>query len=354
MRALAPALALVLLAGCLAPAATPAPEEVAAATVKPDARGFALSLVPVDPLAAAPSLAAPPAWASGDWWRYKVTEEIIEREPYEVTIVVAGAEGDHWLVGMPADAFVSDALILHLPGVGEVSRADGSYIVHGEVFHPLQFPLDEGDSWETSFEGQPASAKVASVQGTTAVVEIDGVFPMTVEYDALVGAPTKIAAEGYALLELVGSGRGFVGEVSLPHGHALDLRYRIGPAVGPGPAPALPVERFEIGEEYDRLALALLVIPIPAPGGTLPGNGGVYREKATGPDGTVYELQVLPTQSGAFHLASFDVKAPAGPWTLEHLAGGAGIVGAELVYYHEYHVTLPEGTVSSPESGHAH
>ncbi|HLE97429.1 MAG TPA: hypothetical protein VI997_08680, partial [Candidatus Thermoplasmatota archaeon] len=318
--------------------------------VEPDARGFALSLVPVDPLAAAPSLDAPPAWASGDWWTYHVTDELAGSDGFDVTLVVAGVEGDHWLVGMPGGAFAHDAYILHLPGIGEVGREDLGWIVHGERFAPVQFPLTEGDAWDTSFEGVPAAAKVASVDGTLATVEIDGVFPMLVTYDATVGAVTKYAVEGYATVELTASGRGFEGVVTVPHGHALELRYRIGGALGPGNAPGAPLDMFEVPEEYDRMALALIQSSVQQS----PVTAGAFYERATSPSGDAYELRVLPADGPGFHFVTFDVPEPAGEWRFEHVAGGAGIVGAEMVFFHQYDVTLPEGTVSSPESGHEH
>ena len=107
------------------------------------------------------SLAEAPSWRSGEWWRIRLTD--FTGDTFEVTRVVAGVEGDDYLVGMPATEWINDFMVLHIPGFGEVAREDLSYETHDVRYEPLRFPLTQGAKWATAFEGQPMSAEVKTV-----------------------------------------------------------------------------------------------------------------------------------------------------------------------------------------------
>ena len=79
---------------------------------------------------------------------------------------------------------------------------------------------------------------------------------------------------------------------------------------------------------------------------------GYYEEKATAPNGTVYDLVMLPNEVGTKSVF-VGTGDPTGTWTLDHTAAGPGLVLAEGIGYHSIDVTLPSGcVVNSVNSGH--
>jgi hypothetical protein len=305
------------------------------------------------------TLAEAPRWRLGEWWTYRIRDQFTGNT-FEVTRIVAGTMGQDYLVGFPVDAFSNDALVLHLPGVGDVAQADLSFEVHDARFHPLRFPLEAGDSWTTQFEGRNGTMLVESTSGGSAVLAGSGQgWGMNLTYDAEAGDLVRLSYPGYMDLELVAHGYGHQGDVRVPHAH--DLVFFHGRVAGPlglglEPRTDQPItEEVVVPEGYDRLSFALIagnvLLGATPQGEPLPASG-VYRERATSPDGTVYELVVLPSDP-ALRVTFHGSDAPAGTWQLEHAALGPGLAFIEGIGYHSIDVRLPEGcTLPGPNSGH--
>src|ERR1051325_8751935 len=162
MRAALVLVAVLLLAGCVQP--DPEAQSVTVANATPS-DGLALEALPAGapPATQAPaSLDAPPQWRGGEWWTIKVTDAF-DGKSWEATRVVAGKEGDAYLVGMPRDAFSNEQMVIHLPGYGQVSSSSLGFDVHNCPFEPLRFPLADGKEWDTKFECRDFHAQ-ATVQ----------------------------------------------------------------------------------------------------------------------------------------------------------------------------------------------
>ena len=348
MRSLPLLLAALLLGGCVATEA-PAPSAASPGPVAP-AASRSIVVEPAPPRAEGDvrGLAEPPRWESGEWWRVRVTERM-SGQTFEVTRVVAGIEGDDYLVGMPQDAFVDAAMVLHLPGFGQVGRSDLGYEIHDSRFSPLRFPLVEGATWETEFEGDAMTATVLWARGNAAEVEIAGEGGhILLTYDATIGEARRLVVDGYLEYDVVAHGRGHTGIVTVPHMHDVVFNtFRFaGALMGMQPAP--PVERIAIDDAYDRVSFAFLAGAFIPDGRTL--TAGVFRERATAPDGTSFELLLTPADRPGEHIAFFGHAAPGGEWLFEHLPLGGGYVVAEGIAYHVYDVELPSGRLLE----HAH
>lgn len=294
--------------------------------------------------AATPTLAAPPAWRVGEWWDVKVTDAF-DRETHEAKRVVAGMEGDRYLVGMPKDAFSNELMVLHLPGFGEVAKSTLGYSVHDAPFEPVRFPLVDGLRWETAFEGIAFHA-VASV-GSPTLAEIDmtsaGGGHIHLTYDAAVGDVTRVVFDGYATLEVTGHGYGYAGVVTVPRmAHLAFAEARTGPVLSSTQQPASPLQTVQVDDAYDRISFVLLagsLLPLVEPGAP-DQAAGYYDDLATGPDGARYDLQVFPTDTGlkaAYHM----VDKPGGAWAFRQVVGGPGIAVAEGIAYRVENVELP-------------
>ena len=360
MRVLLAALVVALLAGCAQPepaasVASPSPTGPAPAPVLGHASGLTLE----PPAAGERTLAEAPRWRLGEWWRYRVHDFLTGNE-FEVTRVVAGTMGADYLVGFPVESFSNDALVLHLPGVGDVAQADLSFEVHDARFHPFRFPLVAGDSWETQWEGRNGTMLVESAADGQAVLSGAGNgWGMNVTYDAQTGELVRLHAPAYVELELAEHGYGYRGDVRVPHAHDLVFfNGRVAGTLGPNldPQTDAPVsEEVEVPQGYDRLAFALILGNIllgNAPDGTPLPAAGVYRERATAPDGAVFELVALPNDP-TLKISFHGHDAPAGTWQLEHAAAGPGLAFIEGIGYHSIDTRLPEGCVlPGPNAGH--
>ncbi len=301
----------------------------------------------VDREAAEPT--APPTWAVGEWWRYEYVDTLFAQQ-WEVTLVVAGWDGESYLVGQPLESFEDRGLIMHLPHAGEINPATLGFLTHGVPFEPLQFPLVPGDSWSTHIHGGVAlDAVVDDVQGPVATVELAGAMPMTITYDATVGTITHVDMGSNGHYTLLDHGFGYEGKVRVPaaqelsfcHGRAVvvaAMRMCSLPLLPPDPAP--PVEILPVTSDLDRLSLGLMVFDmVPSPAGT-----GSYAIHLTAPDGSMYEsvaTSPLPTAVGAF----YGVESPVGDWLMVAAAAGAGAIMAEGIGYQVLDVNMPSGCI---------
>lgn len=309
------------------------------------------------------SLAAAPQWRLGEYWEYSITDEF-SGETTTASRIVAGTDGSNYLVGFPIEAFKPEVLVLHMPGYGDIAQSNLGYETHDVQFTPLSFPLRAGDTWKTSFEGQPGNAIVESVSGDTAVLSWQGPgFNMTATYDAQAGEVVKLQYPGYMHYEVTKHGYHYTGLVRVPHAHDLIFQNgRIGPVTDPRdplvpPQPRSTQDKVEVQPGYDHLAFVLMaanVVPFVA--GPLSSQqtpaAGYYEEKATAPNGTAYDVVMLPQETGtkSIFVGSGD---PTGTWTLDHTVGGPGLVLAEGIGYHSIDVTLPSGcVVVSANAGH--
>ena len=363
MRPRVLALLLVLaLAGCAAPpAAEPPAANDTPEQTRPEPVFGQVDAGPAAPPDANATLLAPPRLVAGEWWRIRF--ESPYTEPTEFLRVVARVEPDgSYVMGMPHEGWWKEAVIFHSPGLSDVA-ADLSYAAHDVPFVPLRFPLTENATWETAWESEDARlvATVEPVDATSADVVFTGAVcgitqflgacgdpepaeVMRLRYDATMHEVVRFEGPGMTW-EVVEHGYGFQGWVTVPRAEDLVfLHGRFGPFLdlAGSPAPS-PTDTVEVSGGYNRVSFILGA-------GGLPPGSGAFRETATAPDGTVYELATLPGE-GAYRALFLEHASPDGTWTFEHVAGGGGLVMAEGVAYHQYDIRLPDGAM---RTDHAH
>ncbi|MBI4394177.1 MAG: hypothetical protein HY556_10365 [Euryarchaeota archaeon] len=324
----------MLLAGCATPTG---PSDVATTSFDVDTQGTDESRPEApDVPDEVPSTASPPVFRVGDWWRIRVTDVFGGR--YETTRVVAAVMDSHYMVGSPEKEFSDELLVLHLPGLGEVSQSDLSFDMHDAPFHPLKFPLTLGDTWKTAFEARPVDAEVISVSATTAEVEFTGAsdhFVLT--YDAAAGEVTRFQHETYAEFQVIARGHGFQGKVAVPYAQDLIFQHgRLGGALNRENGPAAPVDTISVRAGYDRASFVLIF----AIAGPSPIAIGYMGEKVTAPDGTVFEASMATPEPGPFKVVTKAHDKVAGDWQLQHVVVGPGFAGAEGIAYKVLKVEL--------------
>ncbi|HUR61026.1 MAG TPA: hypothetical protein VM286_01510 [Candidatus Thermoplasmatota archaeon] len=342
--------AVLLLAGCATKVDTPS---TTTAQKQLDEGVDRLDL-PVLPRAAPPAgertLGKAPQWRLGEYWQYHLVDGFTGTT-YEFTRIVAGTDGPNYLVGFPAEAFWNDILVLHIPGFGDVAQADLSFDTHNVNFAPTRFPLTETTTWATAFEGRPGNVTAEPhPDGTATLTGAGAGWGFTATYDAEAGEITKMDYPGYAKYEVTKHGFGYTGVVRVPHAHELVFQHgRIAgvlninaPLAQPKPESSV-TETVQVEPGFDHLAFVIIV-------GNAVGAaaaGGYYDEKVVSPNGTAFELTMLPNEmtTNGLKLAFFGTGDPTGPWTLTHTAAGPGLTMAEGIGYHSIDVQLPSGCV---------
>ncbi len=294
------------------------------------------------------SLQTAPEWQVGEWWTIKMTSPLIG---YDVTWtrVVAGTEGSDYLLGQPKDEWAKEALLFHVPGLGEVAQDDLSYEVHDARFHVADFPLTDGKEWDTEFEGNPVTAQVTTNPDGTAEIWYCCGANITATYDPALGVLSSFEAEGLITYEVVDHGFGYEGIVTVPHGHDLVfVNGRIASVIDLNMQPAPPVEEVEISSDYQRVTFAGIV------GDVVSGApaGGAYREVATSPNGTTFETTRLPVEGAGLTVNVFETTEVGGTWSFEHEAAGPGIAFTEGIAYHVFDIELPQGQLQGDHSEH--
>ena len=356
MPRLAPVLAALLLAGCLAedpaPAAQPAPAAPAVLVdaSRPDTAFGDVATGPAAAPDANATLDAPPRLVAGEWWRLRFESPLAEDGAVEVVRVVAEVHPDGYVIGMPHEGWYKELISMHSPALGDVGL-DLSYATHNEVFQPVKFPLEEGAAWTTTFATTTFEAAVESVEGTRATVKLtpvaepspfDPVFalfgfasvPMTLVYDAALHEVAYFDS-GIGTYEVVGHGYGYEGWVTIPRGAHTAIDYgTLGPASPDNPA---PTRTLEVSGGYNRLTMMEGVFPL---------GPGAYRLRTVAPDGTE---QVTQT-TGAPTLRFYEVADPDGAWTLEDVIVGPGAAYHMGIAYHQYDIRLPDGAKRSDHS----
>jgi hypothetical protein len=307
---------------------------------------------PVENQTAAPirnTLEAPPQWRQAEWWKIKLKDPT--GATWETTRVVAGQENDDYLIGMPGDAFSDELMTIHLPGFGQVSKKDLSYEVHNVRFEPLRFPLTEGATWETAFEGSKVKAVVHAVNETRARVQMDGpTHHINATYDSTIGEIVEYRQKGYADYDVVAHGYEYSRLVTVPHMFKLVFQYaRIGPVLNAALGPQQPSDTAKLDTGFDRVSFVLLFAAVAGP------TAGYYDVKATAPGNKAYQLTVKPGDP-ALVIKTFAQDFPGGDWKFDFVTGGPGILVAEGVAYHVYDIEMPGGRIlpSTGEHHHGH
>lgn len=310
-------------AGCVG---SPAGDDGAAA---PAAAG-ADELPEAAPAPGERTLEEPPTLREGEWWTVELSSDVYGVDA-EATVVVAGVDGDRYMVGMPSEDFVHEAMILHLPALGPVHRDTLGYESHDRLHEPLKFPLEEGQGWSTEWYTGLLDAEVVDVSNGTARVEHVGENTrINLTHEAGLGLPKRAEIPGYGSYEVTDHGYGYEGEVTVPWNHdVIFLNGRLGPAANLSLAPAPPVEEVEVEGPYDGASIALLL------GNALvDGPPGAYRVAADAPTGSSYEAAFVPQPGGEqLHMVPHGTGDPTGTWTMEYEAAGPGVAAVEGLGY---------------------
>ncbi len=305
-------------------------------------------------------LQEPPQWEPGDWWSIEIDAPLIG-DPFTITRVVTGTENDNYLVGMPKDDWDERALILHVPGFGEVRQNDLSFEVHDIRFHPTQFPLTNDTTWTTHYEtgnanedeSTPIEATVAPHEDGTADITFCCEVTIEATYDPELKALSSFNLNnGFVTYNVIDHGTDYEGIVTVPHQH--DLIFIHGRAAGlldlATFEPAPPIEEIHIQEDYyDRVSFMQIAGPL---GVVDQPASSHYIERATAPDGTVFETTNPPTET-EFTVTFQEHEAVGGTWTLEHIAPGPGMVFTEGIAYHVFDVSMPTGELLTGHDHHA-
>lgn len=279
----------------------------------------------------------PPVFHVGQWWQYRFDHDLTGISRL-VTLVAAGAEGDELLVGMPVDAFDDAVLVTHMPPVGTVGRGDWGYDVGGVRFIPLEFPLYEGKSWETSWQS-PAEVLVAvvkDVDGQTATIEMVGpTRTATLTYDARTGAIREFDMRGYGGYEMLDYGYGYAGEIAVPSLAAPVFRESRVQALLDGDSnPAAPVATIHVDGPYDHISVLMMAGP------QLQRLPGAYRLEAVAPDGEPFVMTSAPPESGTLRWRIFHHDAVVGDWDVSWVVVGHGFGLFEGTAYDARHFLL--------------
>src|SRR5688500_17208699 len=139
-----------------------------------DVLALAQPTMPRDPPAAGErTLQEAPQWRLGEWWIYTMTDGFTGGT-YDFTRVVAGEDraAGNYLVGFPVEEFSNDVMLFHVPGFGDVAQSNLAYETHDAYFQMLDFPLEDGKSWQAEFEGTGLGTAMVSVGNGVADIEL--------------------------------------------------------------------------------------------------------------------------------------------------------------------------------------
>jgi hypothetical protein len=184
-----------------------------------------------------------PEWTLGDWWTW--TSPQIDG-PY--TSVVAGDEGGDWLMATDHDSIAWFDARFDIASLGQVRKTDLAGSQGSTRVEFFQFPLTQGRSWTTTWDGLTMAIKVLSVADGVASLEAKrpdgtlyalytyrdnhGYFGQMTYYDA---AGSEVGFEA----QVAGSGSGFNRElVRWTYTTELEMS---GPIAGAGFGQNLPV-----------------------------------------------------------------------------------------------------------------
>ncbi len=297
--------------------------------------------------------AAAPRLVPGEWWRVQF-DSYLSSEVVEVVRVVAHADEDGYIVGMPHSGWLKEAISFHSPAFGDVSL-DLSYNTHNERFEPVRFPMAVGDTWETSFATQPMRAEVTAANDKTATIHFapiiesaptDPVFAllgfasggtMELVYDAEQHEIVRMSSD-IGTWRVVEHGYGYEGWVTVPRGEDTVIDYG---TFGPVSESHSPVARtFEVEGGFNRLTMMHFV-------GSADNIPGTFRIRDVDPEGNEFLTEMTGT---GLSIQFYESNSPDGTWTVEDLNGGVGFTYSMGIAYHQYDIHLPSGNRRSDHS----
>lgn len=334
------------LAGCSSPDETPAQHEGPDLQVG-DRPTESFGDVETGP-AVGPDLdattAAAPRLVEGEWWRVRFHDYLGE-DTVEVVRVVANVSDEGYLMGMPHEGWLKEAISFHSPAFGDVAF-DLSYNTHNVRFEPVRFPLTAGQTWETSFATAPFVATVESADEHTAEIVLDPVpsdDPMTPVFDALFGPAGGMRltydARQHEIVrmesqigtwEVVEHGYGFEGWVTIPRGEDTVIDYgTFGPPADGDTGP----DEVHVDGGFNRLTMMHAIFgPDDVP--------GIYEVRDVDPEGNA---MVTEYQGAGMHIEFYETNAVDGTWETSSTAAGAGATYHMGIAYFQYDIHLPSG-----------
>ncbi len=289
---------------------------------------------------------APPRLVPGEWWRVQF-DSYLSTETVEVVRVVAHADEDGYIVGMPHEGWLKEAISFHSPAFGDVNL-DLSYNTHNARFEPVRFPMATGDTWETSFATTPMQAEVIEATDDMATVHFtpiseaqatDPLFAllgfagggeMELVYDAKQHEVVSMTSD-IGTWRVVEHGYGYEGWVTVPRGEDTVIDYgTFGPASdGHSPLP----QTIEVDGGFNRLTMMHVV-------GSADNVPGTFRIRDMDPEGAEFVTEMTGT---GLSIKFFESNSPDGTWTVEDLNGGVGFTYSMGIAYHQYDIELPSG-----------
>ncbi len=294
-----------------------------------------------------------PRLIEGEWWRIQYESFAVD-ELVEVVRVVANATDEGYIMGMPHEGWLKEAISFHSPSFGNVNL-DLSYNTHNERFAPVVFPLEEGATWETTFAATPFTAVVESADQYTATIRFDPAesddpmnplfdiaglssTPMTLVYDArqheIVSMESPLGT--WTVIE---HGYDYEGWVTVPHGEDTAIDYG---TFGPASEQHDVRERtLDVEGDFNRMTMMHFV-------GSLGDAPAYVSLKHITPDGETWQTEMT---GAGFEIAFFETNQPNGRWTVQDTAGGAAFTYSMGIAYLQYDILLPEQTRRS-DHGH--
>jgi DNA-binding transcriptional ArsR family regulator len=262
-----------------------------------------------------------PEWNVGDWWIVEVRDAPGLR-PVTLRLVVSAIDKGDYFVGVEEGDSYLEVLTFHFPFIGRVASSDLSYEVHNQPFYPLQFPMTEGDTWQTRFNDLFLTAKVWSVNGKQAEIQYlsQGLVVAKATYDADAKTITSWVLEGHGRLEVKQYGDEFSCVVEYPPRHELlFVDYAMGSTVlpvSPGEPKSIVVERV-----FERAAIVLVA----------GGAEGLFSSVVMPPDGRTHAVNVYPHDAERWRIDLVETNEPMGSWKVDSIAGNQGFALSEAI-----------------------
>jgi hypothetical protein len=291
------------------------------------------------------TLEEPPRWTIGQWWDVRVTSAF-GGDQLEARLSVAGIQDDAYLIGVDEGGYLDELLVLHLPGIGKIRKTDLAWDVHDEMFQPVKFPLQEGDTWRTVWSGAEGEITVKQTSGLQAQMEFisdtDAFNGTTLTYDAEVAHIIEMDVPGLASMQVIGHGTGHNATVIVPYEYDLVIYHgRLAGVLGIGHQDGEahpPTQSVSVSGDYDRASFVLLAFAL---------TPGHYLAEAITPHGEEYQVELLATGPEQVAMEIHQIEDPTGDWETTYLTTGVGVVLIEVFAYNALEFKLPEGCLIS-------
>lgn len=290
--------------------------------------------------------AAAPRLVEGEWWRIRY-EAYLNDQLVEVVRVVANATGEGYIIGMPHEGWLKEAIAFHSPAFGDVAL-DLSYDTHNQVFQTVRFPLIQGDTWETHFAATTYVATVESVDDYTATITfrtpepedtpentlmgtlgLVGSNDMTLTYDARQHEIVRMES-ALGLWEVIEHGYGYEGWVTVPRGQHTAIDYGVMGPVSNAHTPMAEERLVEGG--FNRLTMMHFI-------GTL--NDAPAQVTVRDVDPEDNEM-LTEFQGSGMMIRFYESNAPDGTWSTENVIGGTAFAYHMGIAYHQFDIRLPD------------